>query len=245
MWVPGNPLARGAGIHEDPQQPRTYLQNELGSRYDAAQIDAFLDNAPRMVSFFEEKTALKFADGNAIPDVHGKVIGAGTQGHQVIAAPYDARELGALNKRLRKTMRETSFAGMPIMAGADLGAFLSMTRSAKSFLHVTARFLRHLRDLALHGRARHLVNGVALIGRLAKSADDLKVQLIESAPGKAADHRKGRGLWRRRRDGGRRDRDPCKEGRRSRDRRFPERYCSPQGTVSKDAHRQRASGAPA
>ena len=29
MWVPGNPLARRAGIKEDPQQPRTYLKNEL------------------------------------------------------------------------------------------------------------------------------------------------------------------------------------------------------------------------
>lgn len=184
MWAPGNPLAKRAGIHEDPQQPRTYLKNELGDRYDAARVDAFLDNAPEMVSFFEQHTALQFADGNAIPDVHGKVAGAATVGHQVIAAPYDARELGALNKRLRKTMRETSFLGMPIMAGADLGAFLSMTRSPKSFLHVTKRFLRHLRDLAIHGRAMHLVNGVALIGRLARSADDLKVQMIESAPAK-------------------------------------------------------------
>lgn len=184
LWAPGNPLAKRAGIHEDPQQPRTYLKNELGDRYDAERVDAFLDNAPQMVSFFEQHTALKFVDGNAIPDVHGQVPGAGTEGHQVIAAPYDARELGPLNKRLRKTMRETSFLGMPIMAGADLGAFLSMTRSPKAFLHVTGRVLRHLRDLALHGRAMHLVNGVALIGRLAKSAEDLKVRLIESAPAK-------------------------------------------------------------
>src|SRR2546427_11045526 len=70
MWAPGNPLAKRAGIHEDPQQPRTYLKNELGDRYDAARIDAFLDNAPEMVSFFEQNTALQFADGNAIPDVH-------------------------------------------------------------------------------------------------------------------------------------------------------------------------------
>ncbi|MHB8494733.1 MAG: FAD-binding protein [Casimicrobiaceae bacterium] len=120
MWVPGNPLAKRAGIDEDPQQPRTYLRHELGDRYDAARIDAFLDNAPRMVAFFEEHTELQFVDGNAIPDIHGSVPGAGTQGHQVIAAPYDGRELGPLIRRLRRTMRETSFMGMPIMAGADL-----------------------------------------------------------------------------------------------------------------------------
>jgi len=38
MWVPGNPLAKRAGIHEDPQQPRTYLKNELGDRYDPSRM---------------------------------------------------------------------------------------------------------------------------------------------------------------------------------------------------------------
>jgi succinate dehydrogenase/fumarate reductase flavoprotein subunit len=182
LWVPGNPLARRAGIHEDPQQPRTYLKNELGPRYSAERVDAFLDHGPRMVAFFEEHTSVKWLDGNGIPDIHGNVPGAATQGHQLIAAPYDAREMGALIKRMRTTMKETSFLGMPIMAGPDLAAFLSMTRSFKSFRHVTKRFLRHLRDLALHGRAMHLVNGVALMARLAKSAADLGVTLIESAP---------------------------------------------------------------
>ena len=184
MWVPGNPLAQRAGIHEDPQQPRTYLKNELGERYDASRVDAFLDNCGPMVAFFEAHTVLQFVDGNAIPDVHGKVPGAATQGHQVAAAPYEGREVGPLIKRLRKTLRETSFMGMPIMAGADLGAFLSMTRSFKSLRHVTKRFGRHLFDLGVHGRAMQLVNGVALIARLAKSAEDLGVRLVDSAPAK-------------------------------------------------------------
>src|ERR1700704_2944992 len=184
MWLPGNPLAKRAGIDEDPQQPRTYLKNELGDRYDASRVDAFLDNAPRMVAFFEEHTELQFVDGNAIPDIHGNVPGAGTQGHQVIAAPYDGRQVGPLIGRLRKTMRETSFMGMPIMADADLMAFLSVTRSFKSFMHVTKRLTRHLLDLAFRGRAMQLVNGVALVARLAKSAEQLGVQLIEAAPAK-------------------------------------------------------------
>ncbi len=184
MWVPGNPLAKRAGINEDPQQPRTYLRHELGDRYDAARVDAFLDNAPRMVVCFEEHTELQFVDGNAIPDIHGSVPGAGTQGHQVIAAPYDGRALGPLIRRLRRAMRETSFMGMPIMAGADLMAFLSVTRSFKSLLLVSKRISRHLLDLAIHGRAMQLVNGVALVARLARSAEKLGVELIESSPAK-------------------------------------------------------------
>ncbi|CAI3789873.1 3-oxosteroid 1-dehydrogenase [Pseudomonas sp. MM227] len=183
MWVPRNPLARRAGIDEDPALPRTYLQHELGEHFDPARIDAFLEAAPHMVAFFEKHTSLQFADGNAIADIHGDTPGAGTGGRSVIAAPYDARQLDKpLLKRLRRTMRETSFLGMPIMAGADLTAFLTLTRSWRSLLHVSRRVARHMLDLARHGRAMQLCNGVALVARLAKSADDLGVLLWESAP---------------------------------------------------------------
>lgn len=184
-WVPRNPLAQRAGIVEDIEQPRTYLRHELGTHYNAERVDAFLEACPHMVAFFEKHTALQFADGNGIPDMHGDTPGAAQGGHQVIAAPYDAREVGALLPRLRKTLRETSFMGMPIMAGADLAAFLNMTRSPKALLHVCKRFGRHLYHLARYGRAMHLVNGVALVARLAKSAQDLGVHLQESAPAKS------------------------------------------------------------
>src|SRR5215831_14273377 len=60
MWTPRDPLARAAGIVEDIEQPRTYLRNVLGPHFDAAKVDAFLENAPRMVAFFHERTALQF-----------------------------------------------------------------------------------------------------------------------------------------------------------------------------------------
>jgi succinate dehydrogenase/fumarate reductase flavoprotein subunit len=192
MWVPRNPLAQRAGIVEDVSAPRTYLEHELGEHFDAARVDAFLEAAPHMVSFFERHTALQFADGNGIADIHGDTPGAGTGGRSVIAAPYSAYGLGRLLKRLRRTMRETSFMGMPIMAGADLGAFLTLTRNWRSALHVAKRFSHHLLGLAIKGRATHLVNGVALVARLAKSAEDLGVLLWESAPAKSLIHEQGR-----------------------------------------------------
>lgn len=182
LWAPRNPLARRAGIVEDIEQPRTYLRNELGEHYRAELVDAFLQHCPEMVAFFEQHTALQFVDGNGIPDMHGNTPGAASGGHQVIAAPYDGREVLDLLPRLRKTMRETSFMGMPIMAGADLAAFLNMTRSPRALLHVIRRFTTHLYHLARYGRAMHLVNGVALIARLARSAQDLGVQMMVSTP---------------------------------------------------------------
>jgi succinate dehydrogenase/fumarate reductase flavoprotein subunit len=175
MWVPLNPLARRAGISEAIEAPRRYLQAELGDRFEAARIDAFLANGPRMVSFFETRTALQFSDGNAIADIHGTQPDAGTGGRSVAPAPFDGRALGPLIHLLRRTMPETAFLGMPIMAGTDLRAFMTMTRSPRAFLHVARRFTCHLRDLAVHGRAMQLVNGVALVARLVRSAQDLGV----------------------------------------------------------------------
>ena len=139
-------------------------------RTDAARVDAFLDHCGPMVAFFEQHTALQFVDGNAIPDMRDQLPGAATRGHQVAAAPFDGRSVGHLIHRLSTTMRETAFLGMPIMAGADLTAFLTITRSARSVAHVAQRVGRHLLDLAVHGRAMQLVNAVALIARLALSA---------------------------------------------------------------------------
>lgn len=175
IWAPCNPVARRAGIVEDTEAPRAYLQAVLGNRFDAARIDAFLDASPRMVSFFESNTELVFEGGLAIPDTYGHLPGAGTGGRSVIAAPYDARRLGAHLGLLRHPMRETSFHGMTIQAGADLRAFMTMTRSAASFLHATRRTARHFRDLALHGRGMELRNGNALVARLLRSALDLGV----------------------------------------------------------------------
>lgn len=177
LWIPRNPLATEAGIVEEKETIRRYLRAEIDNRYDVDRVEAFLEAGPRMVDFFRRQTALEFRDGNAVPDMHGSLPGAGTGGRSVTAAPYDGRGLGPDLARLRTPKSEISFLGMGIASGADLGHFLGMTRSARSFAHVTKRILRHLRDLAFHGRGMTLVNGNALAARLARSALDRGVEI--------------------------------------------------------------------
>jgi succinate dehydrogenase/fumarate reductase flavoprotein subunit len=181
MWVPCNPLAVRAGVVEDAARPREYLRQVLGAHFDEARVSAFLDAAPRMVAFFEGHTALAFESGTTIPDTYATVPGAGTGGRSVIAAPYDARALGDLVARLRKPLRETTFLGLTIQAGPDLRAFMNVTRSPRAFAHVAKRVTRHVADLALHGRAMQLRNGLALAARLLRSAADLGVDLRSDA----------------------------------------------------------------
>lgn len=175
MWLPFNPLAKRAGIVEDPRDVRTYLRHELGDKYKPEMVEMFLEKAPEMVAFFEQHTDLQFAEGHGIPDIHGDSPGAAKGGHQLIAAPFDSRPMGRRRELVRKPMAETSFFAMPIQAGADLGAFLNVFRSPANFWHVAKRLLRHALDLCCYGRATHLVNGLSLVARLLASADKLGV----------------------------------------------------------------------
>jgi succinate dehydrogenase/fumarate reductase flavoprotein subunit len=181
MWIPHNPLAREAGIDEDPTLPWTYLQHELDARFDAQRdrLGALLAHGAAMVDFFRRSTALRFIDGNAIPDFHGEQPGAAMGGRSVCAAPFDGRRLGSALHRLQPPLAETTLAGLGIAAGAEMRHFLNATRSLSSARVVAGLLLRHLRDLALHGRSTRLVNGNALVAALLRSALDLGVDLRE------------------------------------------------------------------
>ena len=178
LWIPRNHLARAAGITEDIDAPRTYLKHEIGSHYDTALVDRFLVEGPRMVEFFATQTALKFVDGNVIPDFHDKTPSAGLGGRSICAAPFDGRNLGARLNDLRPPLAEISPWGMGIASGADLRHFINATRTWASFKYVAGRTLRHGRDVVTRGRGLHLVNGNALIAGLLKSADDLGVRIM-------------------------------------------------------------------
>jgi succinate dehydrogenase/fumarate reductase flavoprotein subunit len=177
IWAPRNPVAMRTGKVEHADAPREYLKSLLGNHFDEARVEAFLRAAPEMVSFFEKRTALQFEPGLAIPDTYGHLTGAGTGGRSVIARPFDGRKLGRKISLLRKPPRETTFFGMTIQSGADLRAFMTVTRSARSFAYVTRRTLRHFRDLAVHGRGMDLRNGNALAARLLQSTLDLSVEI--------------------------------------------------------------------
>jgi succinate dehydrogenase/fumarate reductase flavoprotein subunit len=183
LWAPLNPLSQADGIVEDLDAPRTYLKHALGEDYDEPRVEALLEHSRRMVAFFEKHTSLQFVSGTWIADIQGDLPGAGTGGRSVGPKPINARRLPkALRDRLRPQLYETSFLGMGIMAGPDLQKFLHATTSVRGFAHAAWRGAFHVLDLLTHRRGMQLVNGTALVARLAKSADDLGVPLWTSSP---------------------------------------------------------------
>ena len=182
LWIPCSPVAQREGVEDSPAAARRYLQHETGNHFDAARVDAFLEQGPEMVAFMEAETEVRFVLGPAFADYHPLAPGGSDGGRSICAAPFDARALGAEKERLRPPLAEITFMGMMIGTGKELMHFFNVTRSVKSAAVVAGLLARFGRDVVVHKRAMRLTNGNALVGRLAKSAFDRGIPLWTETP---------------------------------------------------------------
>lgn len=182
MWIPGNAPAKRAGIEDSAEKARTYLQHETGDHFNAPRVDAFLEAGPKAVEFFEQNTALSFDLGVTFADYHPNAPGGMPAGRSIIAKPFDGRELGPEIKRLRPPLQEITFLGMMIGSGKELLHFFNVTKSPISAFYVGKLFAKFVRDMAFHGRPMRLMNGNALVARLAKSCFDKNVPIWTRSP---------------------------------------------------------------
>lgn len=169
MWIPENAPAKRAGVEDSAEKAKTYLKHEAGEFFDEERVDAFLENGPKAVDFFEKNTTLQFDLGPTFADYHPDAPGGMPGGRSIVARPFDGRELGTEIKRLRPPLAEITMLGMMIGSGKELLHFFNVTRSPVSALFVCGLFAKFLRDKAFHGRAMRLMNGNSLVARLVKS----------------------------------------------------------------------------
>jgi succinate dehydrogenase/fumarate reductase flavoprotein subunit len=182
MWVPNNPISKADGIKDNIEDARTYLRHEAGNHFNAENVEAFLQEGPEAIDFFQNKTALQFEAASAFSDYHPDAPGGRPGGRSIKAMPYRAHGLGKELNRLRPPLPELTFVGLMIGSGPELKHFFNVTRSLKSAAYVAGRLASHARDLALYRRGMLLTNGNALAARLFRSALDLGVQVWTSAP---------------------------------------------------------------
>ena len=182
LWVPGTHLAIEQGLHEPAGAARAYLQDQAGSHFDPARVDAFIENGPKAINFFASNTCVQFDMPPVFPDYHAEAPGGLQGGRSMVTRPFDARELGTHVKKLAPPVPELTVFGMMLGSGKELWHFLRAFKSMESFLFVARRFGLHLLDVLRHGRGMTLTNGNALAGRLAKAGMDLDIPVWLSSP---------------------------------------------------------------
>ena len=182
LWIPLGPHGRQQNPADTREAVRRYMMEETGAFYDEAAIEAFIENGPKMVEFFERETAMQFVP-TLYPDYHPDVPGGVDIGRSILAKPFDIRELGADMARLKPPLKTITFIGMMFnSSNADLKHFFQVTTSLTSFMYVAKRLATHLKELALYRRGIAVTSGNALAARLAKSALDLGVPILTSTP---------------------------------------------------------------
>lgn len=182
LWIPLGPHGRQQNATDHREAVRQYLMNETGKFYDEASVEAFLDNGPRMVEFFQRETAMQFVP-TLYPDYHPDVGGGVDIGRSILAAPFDIRTLGADMARLKPPLKTITFIGMMFnSSNADLKHFFRATKSLTSFVYVAKRLVTHLKELALYRRGIQVTSGNALAARLAHSALQRGIPIRTSTP---------------------------------------------------------------
>jgi succinate dehydrogenase/fumarate reductase flavoprotein subunit len=182
IWVPCHPFQQALGVSDSRAEAENYLLHEAGEHYDAEHVDAFLAQAPRMLEFFTNETAVRFTPSATYPDYHPGAPGAKTAGRALVAESFDGRELGPLLAKLRPPLPELLLLGMAIGSGDELRHFQHATQSLDSLIYTARRVAGHARDVLMHGRGLQLTNGNALVARLLKSTVDAGVKLWPSTP---------------------------------------------------------------
>lgn len=175
LWVPGNSLAREAGVADTLDSARSYIANEAGNHFDAARVDSFLATGKEMVDFFRQNTAVDFNFGANYPDYHPDHPGGAQQGRSIHPKPFDGALLEKALSELARPMPESTFMGMGLNSGPDLKHFLNATRSLRSAVFVAGKIAAHALSVLRHGRGTRLVNGNALAARLFRTILDMGI----------------------------------------------------------------------
>jgi succinate dehydrogenase/fumarate reductase flavoprotein subunit len=182
VWIPANSHQEAAGIADSREAALTYLSHHVGNRLDRAKAEAFLANGPAMLDLFEREAFVAYTLAPTWADYHPDEPGASQGGRSLVPDEYDGRKLGPWFPKLRPALTTMMPLGGMMVGRNDLPHVFQMTRSAASALHVARMVARHARDRLTHARGTRLVNGNALIAKLAVSAFARGIPLWLSSP---------------------------------------------------------------
>lgn len=164
VWVPCTSLARQAGIDDSPAQVRRFLESELGPRFRADLVDAFVQSGPQAIDFLAQNSEVKFQLGN-IPDYHAETPGGRVDGRVLFPLPFDARQLGSAFAQLRSPWKRFLVFGGMMVGRRDIPALMRPFASWANATYTLSMLLRYAADRLTFHRGTQVLMGNALAAR--------------------------------------------------------------------------------
>lgn len=182
IWIPENSLAKREGVPDSAADAATYLKSEAGEFFNEPKVNAFLEQAPKMLDYLLEQSHVRYQLIPNWADYHPLAPGAAQGGRSLLPEPFDGRKLGRDFLRLRVPLATMMLFGGMSVSRSDIPHLFNATRSVRSGIHVLGMLARYAKDRLSWPRGTAIANGNALIGRLALSLFEKKVPIWTSAP---------------------------------------------------------------
>ncbi len=182
IWIPGNHLAREAGMDDSPADGYSYIEGLVGDKLRKDILATFTENAPKMLTYMHQNTDVRFSLHSDQPDYYLDIVGAKTDGRVLDPVDFDGRKTPEDLVKIRPPLKEFN-APMGFMVGfPDIPHLMNVKKSIKSLFHVLKLVSRYVIDRISYPRGTHLTMGNALIARLLLSARQRGVKLWLNSP---------------------------------------------------------------
>ena len=184
VWIPGNRYAKAAGAEDSFEKAKTYLRQLITEEeVPEYQLDAFLENGPKMVDFLHERTRMRYVTLQHYPDYYTNLDGS-MEGHRSMEPETcDASELGEEWRRLRRTHPMMHLGG--VVGITQVEAALLVGQQAGWWKSALKLFWDYLIDIPWRLKDRfhrRLATGCAGVARLRASMLDRDIPLWLNTP---------------------------------------------------------------
>jgi 3-oxosteroid 1-dehydrogenase len=184
VWIPCNRYAREAGASDSIDSARRYLRQLISEeQVPGYQLEAFLENGPRMVDFLHQRTRARYVSLAHYPDYYTNLEGA-MEGHRSMEPEtIDAHELGEEWRRLRRTHPMMHLGGVIGFTQEEAALLIGQQPGWwKTALKLVSGYLLDLPWRLRDRHARRLATGCAGVARLRASMLDRDMPLWLQAP---------------------------------------------------------------
>ncbi len=179
VWIPGNRYAKEAGAEDSAQKAKTYLRQLITEEeVPDYQLDAFLENGPKMVDFLHERTRVRYVTLEHYPDYYTDLEGA-MHGHRSMEPEtINADQLGDEWRRLRRTHLMMHLGGVIGFTQVEAAALVGQ---APGWIRLALKMIgKYLLDIPWRLKDRYdrrLATGCAGVARLRVSMADRDMPL--------------------------------------------------------------------
>jgi 3-oxosteroid 1-dehydrogenase len=183
VWIPCNHQMGKLGGSDDYDDALTYLKAATQGMVAEARLRAYLDHAPRMVRYLEDKARVRFRAMPGYSDYYPEMRGAKSGYRTMDSVPFNAAQLGEEFAHLRPPTPGTLIAGRVQMTAGEAHTLLTKERGwILLFIRKLARYWLDLPWRFRTKRDRRLTLGSALIGSLRRSMMDRDIPLWLETP---------------------------------------------------------------